>query len=61
MGKRDSIGSHLLFLFYLLFLHDSETITHNRCTFNGKGARCHAKSTRTGEKIWEKREIIGGG
>ena len=58
MGKRDSIGSHLLFLFYLLFLHDSETITHNRCTFNGKGARCHAKSTRTGEKIKEKGKAL---
>ena len=50
--------SHLLFLFYLLFLHDSETITHNTCTFNGKGARCHAKSTRTEEKIWEKGKAL---
>ena len=47
-----------LFVFFLAFsfkLHDSETITHNRCTLNGKCARCHAKSTRTEENIiWEK-------
>ena len=50
MGKGESIGvvePSSLFVFFLVFsfkLHDSETITHNRCTLNGKRARCHAKS-----------------
>ena len=50
-----------LFVFFLFFsfkLHDSETITHNRCIFTRKRARCHAKSMWTEEKIREKRKAL---
>ena len=66
MGKKEKhwwrvVEPSTLFVFFFCFsfkLHDSETITHNRCTFNGKRARCHAKSTRTGEKNWEKGKAL---